>query len=353
MTLAWREHDAARLADADLAQAWDRLNAQRRDLPFLSAQAVGCALRAFGNGGERLLVATTGGAAAAMLVVVRDGPLRWRTFQPAQLPLGAFVCARDLPLAALAASLGRGPLRFALALSLTQIDPWLAPRDSDAARCTTSDYVPTAWVELEGSFDDYWARRGKNLRQNLRKQRTRLADDGVLPHTTAWTAAADMAAAVERYGTLESAGWKGAEGTAVHAANVQGRFYRELLEGAAAAGEAVAYEHRFGERTVAMNLCLRRGSTLVVLKTSYDESLQAVSPAFLLHQDMLQALFGESRVRRVEYYGRVMEWHTRWTDQQRVLYHQTFFRWPVVRRLAAWRARQGRAKAAPPATAPA
>jgi CelD/BcsL family acetyltransferase involved in cellulose biosynthesis len=348
----WQQQPAGLLDQGELAVAWDGLNAQRHDLPFLTAQAVSCAVRVFGDGKPSLFVCRSGAQIVAMLVAVPDGRLGWRTFQPSQLPLGAFVAAPGLPLHALVESLWHGPLRSSLMLSLTRLDPWLAPREAETAASSLVDYVATAWIDIEGPFDAYWNARGKNLRQNMRKQRSRLAAQGVAVQMRTWTERADMAAAVERYGALESAGWKGNEGSAVHPANAQGRFYRDLLEGSAAEGGAVVYEGLFDERTVAMNLCLRRGTTLAVLKTSYDESVPAVSPAFLLHEDMLRALFDDGTIRRLEYYGRVMDWHTRWTDQQRMLYHATAFRWPILKRLARWRAARRSPERAVEAAAP-
>lgn len=335
--IEWDRSPAAALSIPGTAAAWDKLNAQRSDLPFLTAASVTCALEFFGDPAAKLWTGRSNGDVVAMLIAVPDGRLGWRTFQPSQLPLGALVAAPGLELSALARSLWRGPLRRALMMSLTRIDPWLAPREADVASTSQVDYVPTAWIDLDGDFDAYWARRGKNLRQNMRKQRSRLASQGVTVRTRTWTAAEDMADAIARYSALEGAGWKGAEGSAVQTDNQQGRFYRSWFERAARRGEAAVYEGMFDERTVAMNLCLRRAETLVVLKTSYDESVQSVSPAFLLHEDMLRALFAEGRTRRLEYYGRVMEWHTRWTDNQRMLYHFTAFRWPTMARLARWR----------------
>jgi CelD/BcsL family acetyltransferase involved in cellulose biosynthesis len=342
LSCEWQQRPVAALAQGECAAVWDRLNAQRQGLPFLTAQAVSCAIKILGDGRESLFVCSAGAEIVAMLVAVPGGRLGWRTFQPSQLPLGAFVAAAGWPVHALVESLWRGPLRGSLMLSLTRLDPWVAPREVETAASSLVDYVATAWIDIEGPFDAYWSARGKNLRQNMRKQRTRLAAQGVEVHMRTWTEAAEMAAAVERYGALESAGWKGSEGSAVHPDNAQGRFYRELLERSADEGDAVVYEGLFDERTVAMNLCLRRGATLTVLKTSYDESVPAVSPAFLLHEDMLRAIFDSGAIRRVEYYGRVMDWHTRWTDNRRMLYHVTAFRWPILKRLARWRAARRR-----------
>jgi Acetyltransferase (GNAT) domain len=148
---------------------------------------------------------------------------------------------------------------------------------------------------------------------------------------------ADMASAVANYGALESRGWKAKEGTAIHPDNAQGSFYRELLEHASLRGEAVVFQYLFDDRIVAMNLCLLRRGTLVVLKTTYDESIQSFSPAFLLREEELQDIFKRGEITHLEYFGRMMEWHTKWTDQKRTLYHLTMYRWPFLKRIADWR----------------
>ncbi len=70
-----------------------------------------------------------------------------------------------------------------------------------------------------------------------------------------------------------------------------------------------------------------------MLKTTYDESYKALSPSSLLREDAFRRIFAEGRVKRIEFYGRVMEWHTRWTDRKRVLYHANYYRWPFLWRL--------------------
>jgi len=341
--LAWHRLPAsALLREEDLRHQWDRLNAARLDLPFLGTDAMAAALDAFGTGHELLLVAEEPDRqTAAMLLVVPDGLLRWRTFQPSQVPLGAWVAAPELSLPDLCRSAMRGPLRACLTLSITQVDPMQAARQADADDTLHSDYIDTAWIDVQGSFDDYWAARGKNLRQNLRKQRNRLATEGTTTAMRVLRQPEDMAPALARYGALESAGWKAGEGTAIHPDNEQGRFYTRLLETAARRGEALVFEYLFGERSVAINLCLRRHGTLVVLKTTYDESLpKALSPAFLLREDELRHVFAGNEIRRIEYYGKVMEWHTRLTESKRTLYHLTAYRWPWLKGLAE-RRRQG------------
>ncbi len=331
----WKNLPATSLQhDQQLILDWDRLSAERGDLAILASGAITSALRILGDGQERLLVALDGADVVAMLILCPDGKFRWKTFQPSQLPLGAWVAKQGISLPELGRSLLRGPLGICLVLSFTQIDPHVAPRTEDTRDSQHSDYIDTGWVDIEGSFETYWSARGKNLRQNMRKQRAKLLADGVQLTMRVLRDFDDMAPAIGQYGVLESAGWKAQKGTAIHLDNAQGRFYSELLQQASLRDEAVVYQYLFDDKVVAMNLCLLRNGTLVVLKTTYDESIQSYSPAFLLRESELQAFHQEGQVKRVEYFGRLMDWHTKLTSQKRTLYHLTLYRWPFVKKFA-------------------
>ena len=83
----------------------------------------------------------------------------------------------------------------------------------------------------------------------------------------------------------------------------------------------------------------------VVLKTTYDETISNLSPAFLLREEEIRQHFGEKRIRRVEFFGKVMDWHMQWTREARMLYHVNVNRFPWLARLRArwrsWSARLG------------
>ncbi|MBC7603994.1 MAG: GNAT family N-acetyltransferase [Ramlibacter sp.] len=334
----WHRTEAAQaLGIPETAQEWDRLNLERGDLPFMSAAALANALEVFGSGNETLFTARLDGGAAAMFILAPDGLLRWTTFQPSQVPLGAWVAASRFDLTDLAQSLIDGPLGACMALSITQIDPLYAIPGHASERLAISEYIHTGWVDVSGTFEDYWAERGKNLRQNMRKQRNKLATEGTSTEMRELRSVDDIAPALARYGELESSGWKAGQGTAIHYDNPQGRFYLKLFQDAAMRGEAVIYEYLFDDRTVAMNLGLVRNGQLIVLKTAYDESVKTFSPASLLREEELQTMFANGDIRRIEYYGRLMEWHTKLTENKRTLYHLTVYRWGWVKQLAARR----------------
>jgi hypothetical protein len=330
----------AREFDA-LASRWSELHARCRASPMLAVEFVQPLLAAFGDGGEWLASCEHGGRTVAMALLVPGGRGAWASFQPAQAPIGLWLQEPDLDMAALLAALVPALPGMPLIVGLTQLDPYLLARP---AGLSTLGYIATARITLAGSFDDYWAARGKNLRGNLKKQRARLAKEGVALRLQVSRDPADMAAAVADYGRLESAGWKAGGGTAVAADNAQGRFYRAMLEGFCRRGAGSVYRYWFNDQLVAMDLCIEDDKQIIVLKTTYDESVPgSLSPTLLMREEAVRRLFDEQRFERLEFYGKVMEWHTRWTDEVRTLYHVNYYRWPALGRLhALWQSRRAR-----------
>jgi len=340
--MSWTVVAARELAAPEMAARWRQVHRAGPASPLLALEFVNAALAVYGSGRERLAWHTHDGQIDTIAILTPGQAGVWHTFQPAQAPLGFWLQRGDLgPPAGLAALLRalHGP---ALMLGLSQCDPLLMPRPDDSPALRGLDYIETAHVDVTGSFDDYWQARGKNLRSNLRKQRKRLADDGIVTRLQLSTTVAEMATAVEDYGRLESTGWKGADGTAVASGNAQGRFYRTLLEAFAANGGARVYRYWIGEQLAAMDLCIEGSTFLVVLKTAYDEHLDLpaasagqLSPALLMREEAVRDIFDAGQVARIEFYGRVMEWHRRWSDDFRVLYHLNAYRWSWLGRLHA------------------
>jgi hypothetical protein len=342
---------------AQHAARWQRLHAASPALPLLAVEFVQALLDVFGTGRELLAWHGRGDDTDAMTIVAPGRVGVWNTFQPAQAPVGLWLQVDTRPADGLLAGLLRALPGPALMAGLTQCDPMLIARPGGAH---SFDYIQTARITLQGGFDAYWNARGKNLRNNLKKQRNRLRQDGIATRLEIVRDPASMAGAVADYGKLETSGWKAGEGTAVDADNDQGRFYRTLLEALARRGAASVYRYWFdgadGPHLAAMDLCVEGGGCIVILKTAYDEALgPQLSPALLMREEATRGLFDEGRFERIEFYGRVMEWHTRWTDEIRTMYHLNGYRWPLLGRLHALAARRkgggGSVSAAPPAPA--
>ncbi|MFL6675143.1 MAG: GNAT family N-acetyltransferase [Massilia sp.] len=332
--MKWKFAPGARFPE--FAARWQRLHQSTGASPLLAPDFVAPLVAEFGAGRELLATCEHDGAVVAMALVAPAGRGAWATFQPAQAPLGLWLQAPHLELEPLFRTLVRALPGFPLVFGLTQMDPFLMPRPADTPSLRTLDYIDTAKVTLRGSFDAYWNERGKNLRTNLKKQRARLDKEGVALRWQVLREPDAVAMAVADYGRLESSGWKAGAGTAVHAANAQGRYYRSMLEGFCRRGAGSIYRYFFNDQLVAMDLCIEDGDSIIVLKTSYDESVpKHFSPTLLMREEATRALFDEGRLGRIEFYGKVMEWHLRWTDEVRTMYHVNYYRWPGLRRLHA------------------
>lgn len=321
-------------AFADHADRWQRLNDEYAASPLLTPDFVLPLLAEFGTGKELLATFETRGEVLAMAILTPRGIGAWETFQPSQAPIGMWLHRRFVELAPLLAELIRALPGFPQVLGLTQLDPEITARPALHPNLRSLDYIRTAWVTLSGSFEDYWSARGKNLRQNMKKQRNKLEKEGVVTRLECSTSPADVAAALADYGRLESAGWKAEIGTAIHPDNAQGRFYQTMLEAFCRRGAARIYRYWFNDRVVAMDLCIEGGEQIVILKTTYDESIKdGTSPAFLLRQEECEHLFTERRFKRIEFYGKVMDWHLKWTGDTRTLYHLNCYRFSTVAKL--------------------
>jgi GNAT acetyltransferase-like protein len=296
---------------ARFASAWDELAPS----PIVSSVAVQTMLEHLGDGRQKLAVCEEQKPLAMAIVAPRSWR-SWETWQPSQAPIGLWV-QKPVPMHELLPGLIRA--LGCLSFGVLQQDPDISVRGGG-----TTDYVDTARIVVNGSFDEYWSQRGK-LRTNLQSQRNKLQKAGIATRLELVDHPALIGSVVDDYASLESAGWKAHGGTALARENAQGRFYRALMERLAARAEALAFRYFFGDKLVACDMCVLREGTLIGLKTTYDESVRSLSPGLLMHQEIFRKLWG--RLRRIEFYGRTTDWHLRWTRDVRTMYHVTAFRW--------------------------
>jgi CelD/BcsL family acetyltransferase involved in cellulose biosynthesis len=333
----WELHPITKFKE--LGETWDRLNRNGPQSPLLTAMFVGPLLKEFGTGDE--VIAVCGRPEpVAMAILQQQTQVGWETFQPSQSPLGAWMQMPEADTEELAGALVRVLPGTGLALGITQLDPDLVIRPKDSAVLETVDYIQTSRISIRCSFEEYWAQRGKNLRHNLKRQRNQLVKNAVEFHLDVVTSPSEVAAAMADYSRLESAGWKAETGTAVRSDNAQGRFYTKLLQEHCAQGYGRIYRFWLGDQVVATDLCVDNGVTLVILKTTYDEAITNVSPALLMREEYIRELFGAG-IRRIEFYGKVMDWHTKWSDEIRTLYHINCYRSSLVATLQRARRRIG------------
>lgn len=307
-------------------EKWDRLNESGPNSPVLNAAFISCALKAFGYQGKIIAILESDSKVMAMAILEKNKLGVWDTYQPSQAPLGFWINQSQEPLAKLLKSLAKTLPGIVLKIGLTQQDPDIYPRPIDEKNISTLDYIDTARIDVEGSFDEYWAARGKNLRHNLKRQRNRLRKENIETKLQSITDPDLVCDAVISYGTLESSGWKSAQGTAIHSSNNQGKFYISLLKSFCSRGKGIIYQYTYNNRIVASDICIVQGETFVILKTTYDEEIKTSSPAFLMRQEVFERLFNQTDVSSIEFYGKVMGWHSKWSSDIRKMYHLNYDR---------------------------
>lgn len=136
----------------------------------------------------------------------------------------------------------------------------------------------------EQHLNDYWSKsRRKSLRQNI----TRLEKLGD------WTFrivrnGEDFSAAVERFLTLEHAGWKGEEGSSLKSTAYQQRFFREAVAGLAEHDCVFFAELLAGDSVIGSTSNFISANTVFAFKTGWDPEYSRVSPGIIMETELLR-----------------------------------------------------------------
>lgn len=308
------------------ASAWDALNASGPNTPVLCTSFVKSLLKHFGSGKEQLVVFGDNNNPTCISIITKDRFGSFITFQPSQAPIGLWIQDKTVSTTELLATLFKKLPFTTMVFGLTQQDPDLIERPTNSGRISTLDYIDTGRVSLDKSFDEYWAERGKNLRQNLNRQRNRLEREGVIRTLKTITEPDQVTNAIIKYGELETAGWKSGQGTAIHIDNSQGKFYSEMMQQFCESNNGFIYQYFYDDELVATDLCIRNDNQLIILKTTYNEEISTSSPAMLMRKESFIPIFEEKHSKTIEFYGKIMNWHTKWTKEIRTMYHINYKR---------------------------
>lgn len=306
-------------------RTWDTLNDQLyQGHPYNDSRFVDAMLKRFGDRHEQLCVHRRGNVVDGLIILRARRSGVWSQFAPAQAQ-AAPVLVTDR---SLIDDLFLALPRSTMAVELMRQDPEYAPtgllNEARAARMIECDL--TINVRLDDSFENYWAERSRGLAQNIRRYyRRAVTEFGAVTVRVVDTPDA-MRGAVARYGTLESSGWKGVAGTAIHASNVQGRFYADVMVRFAATGQSKVYELWLGSSLAASRLVIHGGRMAVALKTSYDESLSRFAPGRLLLHEFLERSFADPTLNVLEFYTDASPDQIAWASATRRMAHVTVFR---------------------------
>lgn len=225
-----------------------------------------------------------------------------------------------------------GPLGTPLVerdLSEPVIAAWLdhVARDAQLPKLMLLPYVPEdgAWAQAFGNVidrrggcmksfgrharaqlapgnarEDYLGRAvGGKKRKELRRQRKRLADQGLLMSASTGESAA-VFRAVDDFFALEAGGWKGRAGTAAREHEDIRKFLQTAVTDLASEGKARVARLLLDARPIAAIVVLRSGTTAWCWKIAYDERFARSSPGVQLLLDVTQELLDDPTVLRAD-----------------------------------------------------
>lgn len=306
----------------DFWQNWDRLNRLYNDAhPMLDSRFVRPLIKHFPAKLE-VLSCQQAGKIIALLLVQNKGRGVVSVFAPSQAQISLCLVPEKLDIKSLLSALRLQNLR----LDCWFVDPLFQQSilgcGSFSSRKLASINMD---IKINGTFEAYWSERSKNLRKGLKRYLNKIEEQfddfqfKVIDQPEA------IAASVEDYGRLESLGWKSETGTSIHPDNTQGHFYKAMMEDFAARDNAIVFEIRLGKRLVASRLCIFNEDCLIILKTTFDETLKEYAFGRVLLYKALCYLFESKITRRVDFYTNATQDQLRWATDQRAQYHVSHY----------------------------
>lgn len=313
------------IEDSQFFQDWTLLsNKYHSNNQFLSCEFLKSLLEYFYDDTLVSVRASNHGEIQCIMLLRQRNKLIWELFKPSQAQAGLLLINPefkpdiDLLLKVFPSNVGR--------IDFLSLDP-------DEHLClmnavNTDQMVFNAinmQIKLQGSFEDYWQLRSKNLRKNMSRYENRLVREDVILDFRQLTDPQDISSAVDRYGILESKGWKGKLGTALHPSNKQGQFYRGFLQQLAENANAVAYEFYIKDRLVASRLCCSKSDMLIILKTTFDEDFKSFALGRLLLKKIVTTLFLQDKIKTIDFYTNASPEQLEWATQKRTIYNGSLY----------------------------
>jgi len=298
-----------------LTGEWERLAWQTKSKPFLWPGWISAWWSAFGEGELRILAAYQDGRLVGVL------PLQWSSgilssTENEEAPLFGFLAANETAVKQLShAFLAQGAVR----IDLSRLDSGDAVVSLVCAAAEAAGYdvltrsthkVPyvaiseTSWAAYESGLD-------KNLRQNLRRRRRRLEEEGQVA-LDIFDGTQGLEELLEEGFRVEGSQWKEAQGTSINSSPAKRRFYTEVAYWAAEHGWLRLYFLRLDGRTIGFDYCLQCHKVLYGLTTGYDPAYGKFSPGKVLRHLMLARAFSEG-ISTCDF-GMFEPWKREWTN---------------------------------------
>lgn len=322
--LSWQTTQLS-LDDQQFFSDWTTLsNKYHSNNQLLSTEFLTHLLKYFAHTPLYQVRATCNGELACMMLLKKRNKLIWELYKPSQAQVGLLLLNPEFTLN-ISALLDTLP-GFAARIDFLSLDPIEHQSLINTLQNQEPErYATNMQIKLDGDFESYWQCRSKNLRKNMSRYENRIQRENKNLTFHQVTAKEDILAAVDRYGMIESKGWKGRLGTALHPSNQQGQFYRDFLFQLASQQNAIVYEHYFDDQLVASRLCCIKQNMLIILKTTFDEDFKSFALGRLQLKHILETLFLSDVVDTIDFYTNASPEQLDWATDQRPIYNSSFY----------------------------
>ena len=302
---------------------WDRLNGlYYNHHPYFDSRFVKPLLNYFGNKAVKLaMLKDNEGIVNGMVLLTKRLPGLWSLFVPSQLQIAPVLLPFEQISQHLEKLMDSIP-GYCLMLEMLYQDPLNTPlSDKIGGRYGRYDHCTTTSVKFDTGFENYWEKRPKKFKQNIRTAFNRLKKDSIQYDFIIRSSPSDVKTGVRDYGLLETKSWKGDAGTAIHPDNIQGKFYDDVLSSFAKNGNAAVYELYLNNEPAGSILTISNDRMLILLKTTFNKNFQDYSPGRLVQYKFIEHEFGRNKYMVMEAYTNANKDQLDWSTQKRNIFH--------------------------------
>jgi len=200
--------------------------------------------------------------------------------------------------------------------------------DSDSGDLIRSD-KHAARVPIAASPEDSLVFLSARSCRRIRKKRRLFEENGPLLCEIT-SSSGEYAAALDTFLQVEASGWKGVNGkrSALLYDEPQRKFYERLFSADGRQLDRYVATLRQREQVLAVNLMIRSGNTVSILKTAYDETFARYSPGSQLIVMTLEFLSREAKASYLSF-TTGPTWTDRWRPERIALLSGLYFGWSL------------------------
>lgn len=182
------------------------------------------------------------------------------------------------------------------------------------AHVTSEPHWRSPYMPIVGTWETFLSSRSSNFRSDMKRKWNKAIGAGVEFREV--TRAGDVQRAIDEVLEIESRSWKQGAGSSIARDSAAARFYRIFLPKAAERGWLNLHLLYVKGVAVAYDMGVTLHNRYYMLKTSFDDTVDSLSPGVVIRQHVMKGLF-ERGVVEHDFMGDADPYKLRWTSLER------------------------------------